>query len=224
MATGMTHRVLAHLVPLVAVVAGAAGCSFDDDSAPDPEPVDEQLAIWISPSPTPQSVEDAAANAMRKLLDMSVTLGPYMAGDSRSGEIEVLFGESNHMTVRSLVLMRQLGSEDRWAVLAAVAPGIRIDTPDFESPVIAGLVTVSGIARGFEGTVTVTALRKGDPMEILDQAITTGGSLGDPEPFDTLIDLSAARAGETVTIVVRGDAGHENDPGEFSAIPIRVAG
>jgi hypothetical protein len=45
-----------------------------------------------------------------------------------------------------------------------------------------------------------------------------------PEPFDVTLDLSSARPGETVVLLVRAATGHEEDPGELSALPVTIAG
>jgi len=36
------------------------------------------------------------------------------------------------------------------------------------------------------------------------------------------VDLRDTSKGDVIAIVVRGDTGLEDDPGEFSAIPIRI--
>jgi hypothetical protein len=84
------------------------------------------------------------------------------------------------------------------------------------------MLTVTGAARGFEGTVLVSAHRAGSPSPLIDQQITAGGALAEVEPFQVTLDLSAARPGEVIAVVVRGDTGLSDDPGEFSALPIRI--
>jgi hypothetical protein len=78
------------------------------------------------------------------------------------------------------------------------------------------------MARGFEGTVIVSAHRVGGDRELLDMRIATGGSLWDPEPFSVELNLNGTAVGEVIAIVVRGDTGLDNDTGEFSAIAIRI--
>ena len=48
-------------------------------------------------------------------------------------------------------------------------------------------------------------------------------ALATPEPYAATVDLSTAPAGSIVTILVRGDTGLDNDPGEFSAIAVVIA-
>ena len=44
------------------------------------------------------------------------------------------------------------------------------------------------------------------------------------EPFSVTVDLSAAAAGTTVMLLVRGSTGLETDPGDFAAIPVTISG
>jgi hypothetical protein len=139
----------------------------------------------------------------------------------------VLFpGEGNGemAIVRSRLLLRQLGPDDGWFVLAAVNENASITAPDPMAEVAAGALTVEGSARGFEANVVVTAFVAGDAEAQLDEQITQGGALETPEPFTVAVDLSGASPGEVVTLLVRGGTGLETDPGEFSAIPVVIAG
>lgn len=200
------------------LVAAIAACSTSEPL----EVVDQPMAIWSSTGPAADSPETAADAAVRDLLGVDPTLGPYMSGDSRSGEIEVFSPGENGPTLRSLLLLRQLGPGDMWSVLGAIAPAIRIDQPASGSVQSAGMLTVTGAARGFEGTVLVSAHRAGSPSPLIDQQITAGGALAEVEPFQVTLDLRAARPGEVIAVVVRGDTGLSDDPGEFSALPIRI--
>lgn len=206
--------------PIVAllVMVMCVACTTADT----PAAGDQPMAIWSSTGPAANSPEGAAQAAVRDLLGVDATLGPYMAGDSRSGEMEVFSPGENGRTLRSLLLLRQLGPGDTWSILGAIAPAIRIDEPGSGSEHPAGILTVTGAARGFEGTVVVTAHRAGSPNELIDQQITAGGALAEVEPFSVQLDLSAARPGEVIAVVVRGDTGLSNDPGEFSALPVRI--
>lgn len=85
------------------------------------------------------------------------------------------------------------------------------------------MLTVRGVARGFEATVVVTAFLAGDADAVLDQVITSGGAFETPEPYSVTIDLSGAAAGCVVTLLVRGDTGLDTDPGEFGAIAVAIA-
>ena len=53
--------------------------------------------------------------------------------------------------------MRQLGAAGGWFVIAAVNPNVAITAPDAGAVVPAGPLTVTGVGRGFEATVVVSA-------------------------------------------------------------------
>ena len=132
-------------------------------------------------------------------------------------------GDAGRAVVRGLLLLRQLGPEAGWFVLAAVNDNASIAVPESGEQVAAGPVMVEGVARGFEANVVVTALVAGTAGQELDQQITMGGASETPEPFSVTLDLSRASPGDTVMILVRGGAGLETDPGDFGAIPVVVA-
>ena len=180
------------------------------------------MAIWTSLGPEADTPETAAAAAVTELLGVVPVLGEFMAGDSRSGEILVFAPSENGLIQRSLLLLRQMGPEEQWSVIAAINPDIGIDAPSAGSYQTPGLLTVSGMARGFEGTVIVSAYRVGANRELLDMRIAAGGAFWDPEPFSVELDLRNAAPGEVIAILVRGDTGLDADTGEFSAIAIRI--
>ncbi len=183
----------------------------------------EQPAIWPAPDEVFTTPEAAAADFVSSVLGVPPELGEFQQGDSRSGEIEVfLLPESGGVpVVRGLLLMRQLGPDNGWFVLAAINEFNTITSPVSMAQVAAGPVTVAGSARGFEGAVVVEAFVAGSPV-LLDQQITQGGSQAEPAPYSVTLDLTGAPAGQTVLLIVRGGVGLETDPGEFSAIPVVI--
>lgn len=184
----------------------------------------EQPAIWPAASVAFATPEEAAADFVTKVLLVPAVLGTFRQGDSRSGEIEVLMrgeGGIDRRIFRSLLLLRQLGSDNGWFVLAAVNENASITLPESGSEVSAGSVDIKGVARGYEATVTVAAYLAGSD-EPIDQVLTSGGSLDDPEPFSVSLDLSGTEEGDVVAIVVRGDTGLETDPGDFGAISLVI--
>lgn len=200
-----------------AVCTSIVGCRAASDST-----VEVPLAIWSSSEPTADTPEGAATAAVKSLIGVTPVLGDYMAGDSRSGEMLVYSPGETTPVERSLLLLRQLGSSDQWSVIGAINSAMTIDQPASGGFVPAGLLTVSGRGRGFEALVVVTAHRIGDSIELIDQEITMGGSLETSEPFSVELDLTDTDPGDVIAIVVRGGVGLEDDPGEFSAIPIRI--
>lgn len=213
-------RTTRQLFVIFATIVAVAAC----DSSSSSEPVETPLAIWSSTGSESSSPDRAADAAIRDLIGVSPVLGEYMAGDNRSGEIEVFSPSETTPTVRSLLLMRQLGPKDEWSVIGAVNPTMTIDEPESRSIQTAGMLTVSGLARGFEGLVIVTAHRIADVIELIDQTTTIAGSLEESQPFRVELDLSGTEVGDVIAIVVRGGVGLEDDPGEFSALPIRIGG
>ncbi len=184
-----------------------------------------QPAIWPASDIVFTTPEAAAADFVTEVLGVPPELGPFEQGDARSGEIEVFSpgeGDAATRVPRSRLLVRQLGPDDGWFILAAVNENASITTPESSAEVAAGPLTVAGAARGFEANVVVSAFLAGDADAQLDQAITQGGALDLPEPFTVSIDLSSASPGDVVTLLVRGGAGLETDPGDFGAIPVVI--
>ena len=203
---------------LITIVALTSACRGTPSTQ---EPI-TPFAIWWSDGSVADTPKSAATAAVRDLIGVDPVLGDFMAGDSRSGEIEVLSPDGTVPTVRSLLFVRQLGPADEWSVIGAVSAAITIDAPQSRSVRPPGILLVSGSARGFEGLVVVTAHRLGNQPELIDQAMTQAGSLDESRPFRVELDLSRTHTGDVLAITVRGGVGVEDDPGEFSAIPIRI--
>jgi hypothetical protein len=181
----------------------------------------EQPAIWPAADVVLATPEEAAA-AFAAVLTAEPRLGPFMQGDARSGEIELLFGESTaDPVVRSLLLVRMLGPDDGWFVIGAVNDHAAITSPEAGATVPAGPLTVTGVGRGFEALVAVEAYLPGNP-EPIAREVTQGGAMEDSEPFTVTLDLSSASPGDVVSLVVRGGTGHELDPGDVGAIPVVI--
>ena len=166
--------------------------------------------------------EEAAADFMGdRLASPGLTLSEFRAGDSRSGEIDVLFADegAGEGVVRSTLLMRQLGPNDGWFVLAGVNENVTISSPESGATIAPGPVTVEGIGQGQEATIYVYAYPAGDHTR-LDFLYTSGG-LYEPAPYSATLDLSSAPAG-FVAIEVSGATGLENDTGPFAVIPVNI--
>lgn len=184
-----------------------------------------QQAIWPAADVVFTTPVEAAEDFVRRAIGVEPVLGEFQAGDSRSGEIEVVFrGESGDAgpIVRSRLLMRQLGSSNGWFVLAAVNDFVSIDSPDASATVSAGRLVVSGVGRGFEATLNITTFAAGSIDRSFGTAIAMGGAYEKPEPFSATVDLTGAAPGDVVTIVVRGATGVETDPGEFAAMAVVI--
>ncbi|MGD9702402.1 MAG: hypothetical protein AB7Q42_09195 [Acidimicrobiia bacterium] len=187
----------------------------------------EQPAIWPAADVVFESPEAVAEDFVSKVLGVPPELGPFQQGDSRSGEMEVFsLGEKDAgpPVFRGLLLLRQLGPDNGWFILAVANENASITSPESMAQVAAGPLTVEGVGRGFEANVVVSAFVAGDAGAELDLAITQGGAFETPEPFTVSLDLSGASPGDIVTLLVRGGVGLETDPGEFGAIPVVISG
>ena len=185
-------------------------------------PTLEQPAIWPSAGVVFDDPEAVAADFVSKVFGVPPNLGEFQQGDSRSGEIEVLSpAEGGGTSIRSVLLLRQLGPDDGWFILAAVSDTNTITAPPSGGQVTAGPVEVTGQGRGFEGSLVIEAFAAGETTR-LDQQQAQGGSTEATEPYSVTLDLSGASSGDTVLILVRGGVGLETDTGEFSAIPVTI--
>lgn len=182
----------------------------------------EQPAIWPVADEVLTTPDEVARSFVGNVFKVPPVFGEYRAGDSRSGEIDVLVGEQPAV-VRSTLLLRQLGPDDGWFVIGSVNPHMTIESPSSRSVVPAGKLKVAGVARGFEAQVSVTAYVAGDARQVISQRYALAGSAEASEPYAVELDLSSAESGSVVMIVVKGGVGLETDPGEFSAIPVMIA-
>ena len=187
----------------------------------------EQTAIWPAAGVVFATPEEAAADFVTTVLGVPATLGEFRQADQRSGELDVLSpGEGQGATpvVRGTLVLRRLDPDDGWFILSAANANASITTPAALAEVAAGLLTVAGMARGFEANVVVTAFEAGDVDSLFDQAVTMAGAQQTPEPYEVTLDLTGVPAGATVVVLVQGGAGLETDPGDFGAIAVTVAG
>jgi hypothetical protein len=184
----------------------------------------EQLAIWPAADVVFTTPEEAATDFVEQVLGVPAALGEFQQGDARSGEIVVNSpGEGGGATVpRGTLVLRQLGADDGWFVLAATSDVQSFTLPVDGTEVPAGPLTVEAAGRGFEGTVVVSARVAGQTGPPLSQVVAQGGSLADPAPFTVELDLSGADPGETVMLLLQGGVGLETDPGDFAAIPVVI--
>lgn len=189
-------------------------------------PSPAQLAIWPAAGTVFDTPEAAAADFVERVLAVPPALGAFEAGDSRSGEIAVFStgegtGPDTGSVERSRLLLRQLGPDDGWFVLAAVHDASTVVVPEAGATVPAGPITVAGVGHGFEASMMVSAFIAGDPAPI-DAEHTMAGSMEDPGDYSVTLDLTGVAPGTTVMLMVRGGTGLETDPGEFGAIAVTV--
>jgi hypothetical protein len=210
--------------PTVATTTPGTSAATPPATTAAPSP---QLAIWPATDVVFTSPEQAAVDFVTEVFGFPGVIGPFNAGDSRSGEIEVFASEDGTTPVgpaRSTLLLRQLPPADGWFVLAAVSDGASIEAPASGATVPAGPVTVEGLGTGFEATISVECFVVGRPDPSLDEEVTMAGNFGELLPYSVVLDVGAASPGDVVVLLVRGGAGLETDPGDFAALPVLIAG
>jgi hypothetical protein len=186
---------------------------------------DRIVVVWPAADIVFDTPDEAAADFVRAVFGVEPVLGPFQEGDSRSGEIEVLPPlEASGGDVRSLLLLRQFGPNNGWFVTGASSGSASIDQPGVGDAVAAGSLQVIGRGTGFEATLVARAFEAGDADDDLDRQVVMAGNLGDTLPYATTLDLSGARDGEIVVVLVSSGVGLETDTGYFSAVPVVVAG
>lgn len=183
------------------------------------------VAVWPAADVVLSTPEEAAAGFVRAAFGFEPVLGEFAQGDLRSGEIEVLPPlEASGGAPRSVLFLRRLGPNDGWFVIGAGSDADSITTPATGDVVPAGPLVVEGMGTGFEATVVVRAFVAGDAATEFDRQVVMAGNFGETAPYSTTLDLSGARPGDVVVLLVSGGVGLETDTGDFSAIPVVIAG
>lgn len=185
----------------------------------------QQPPIWPASEVVFTTPEQSANDFVSKVLGVDPVLGEFRRIDDRSGEIEVRSNaesEPGTSAPRALLSLRQLGPSDGWHVMSATSDGVSISVPRAGAEVSAGPLTVAGEGRGFESTLNVVAFVAGDQNANLDLVIASGGAFGETEPYSATVDLSEGGSGDVLVLLVRGDTGLSDDPGEFAAVPVVV--
>lgn len=193
-------------------------------TTPTTVPAEMQLAVWPAAGVVVTTPEAAATDFLAAVFGDGPVIGDFIAGDSRSGEFEV-FATVEGAPIgapRSVLVMRQLGPDDGWFVVAAGSEVATITTPQSMTTVPAAILDVEGVGTGFEATIVVSAFVAGQPDSELDRQVVMAGNLGEALPYLVTLDLSAATPGDVVVVLIRGGTGLETDPGDFGAIPVVI--
>ncbi len=192
--------------------------------APTTVPEMPYAAVWPASDVVFTTPEAAARDFLANVFGGGPIIGEFMAGDARSGEIEV-FASVDGAPIgepRSLLVLRQLGPDGGWFVLSAMSNVATITSPEPMATVPAAPLTVEGLGTGFEATIVVSAFVAGEAGREFDREVTMAGNLGEALPYSVTLDLSAASKGDVVVLLVRGGTGLETDPGDFAAIPVVI--
>lgn len=241
---GATQRtvlvVLGGLVAMVAVLVGALSLTGDDDSATPttvtststtPSTSTSTLAPTTTiPSEELDSVMFPAPGGARTFVDPRLlalafavdvlafadpVVGPYNAGDARSGEVAIRVTESGPPTV---LIVRQLSNQG-WYVLGAQAEPIVLTTPAAGSRLVAPQ-PLAGEAYAFEGTVNVALYVDGNDDPIA-QTVVTGRGDGVLGPYAGEIDFAVPTGTMRGTLILRS-LGGEDGAATMAATAIRV--
>ena len=190
---------------VLAVVAGVLAVTQDDDepvtteltttttegtttteattttSEPAFATVDPDQPVFPDPT-TSQRFDDPVAAATAFATELAgfsdPTVGPFMEGDARSGEVEVRAFPDGAPTT---VLVRQL-EDDAWWVIGAETESIQLATPAARDT-ITSPQALTGQAYAFEGTVAVRLYVDGVQEPVAETFVTGRGDgvLGDFE-------------------------------------------
>lgn len=215
-------------VGLLVLPACGGGDSGGDTTMPPvttstPAPQIPANAMFPAPDVVHDTPEAAARAFVEEVMGVPARLGAFQAGDSLSGEIEIGVEDASEDAVRGTILLRRTGPTAPWFIIGVVNDHATIASPEAGSTVPAGSITVTGVARGFEGLVHVFAVLADDPGTIVAEARTQAGSLEESLPYSVELDLSALSAGDRVILVVHGGVGLETDPGDTGALSIIIA-
>jgi hypothetical protein len=154
---------------------------------------DRAFVVWPDPGGSLRYDDpvDAARGFAEDLIGFeNPILGPFMEGDSRSGEVEVRAVPNGPATT---VMVRRIGPEDAWWVLGSVTADIDVTEPIPQSA-IDNPLQVRGRARAFEGTVQVAVYRDGSTAPLGSGFVTAGGG-SELEPFEGSIPFESPHGG-----------------------------
>jgi hypothetical protein len=166
------------------------------------EPEQPFEAVWPW-SPSGVRFDDPVEAARSFAVDFvgfeDPVVGEFMAGDNRSGEVEVQARENGAVTT---VFVRQLGPDDTWWVLGSATENIVVTSPEALQEVASPL-ELTGMARAFEGTVNVEVRVDGD-VGPLATTFVTGSGTEDLGPFEGEVTWTTppAQPGGAVVFVV----------------------
>ncbi len=189
-------------------------------STPTPPTPDElSPAVWPW-ADSSQRFEDPVAAAYDFAVDFvgftNPTVGEFMQGDSRSGEVEVRPRPTGPATT---VFVRQLGSDGSWWVLGCATANIEVSEPSALA-VIATPVALRGRANAFEGNVNVE-IRADGTEEPVGKGFVTG-RMGEMGPFDSTLAFSSPAPGGGA-VVFRTLSAEDGSVWEAAVVRVRFA-
>ncbi len=182
-------------------------------------PSDGELDTVVWPGPTtgvrytePLAAVEGFATDLLGFADP--VIGDYMAGDSRSGEVEI---RSDAQGPPTTAFVRQL-SDGTWWILGAVTESIELTEPG-PGDEVTSPIALSGRSRAFEGTVNVSVFDLGGTAP-LGEDIVMGSGDADLGPFSGSLEFDDP-AGDRGVIVLYTISARDGEVWEAIASPVR---
>ena len=138
------------------------------------------------------------ADPVKAATDFAVTylgfvkpvVGPFVAGDSRSGEVAIR--ANTRATATTTVMVRKLAPDETWWVLGAGTTHLRLVAPAWNAA-ITSPVTLSGQSTAFEATVNVE-IRQDGSLTPIGTGFVMGGANATLGPFSKAITFTKPTA------------------------------
>ena len=162
-------------------------------STGEPSLVATDSAVWPFVAGTTRytdPVEAATDFAVTYLGFVKPVVGPFVPGDSRSGEVDIRPNKLGNAT--TTVIVRKLAPDDTWWVLGAATTHLQVQSPARDAT-ITSPVTVSGQSTAFEATVNV-AVRQDGSLTPIGTDFFMGGSNGTMGPFSKAVSFAKPTA------------------------------
>lgn len=175
-------------------------------TAPPMAPTDS--AVWPFVTSTTRytdPVKAATDFAVTYLGFVNPAVGPFMGGDSRSGEVEIRANKRG--TAAMTVMVRKLAPDDSWWVIGAATTHLQLDAPAWNAS-ITSPVTLSGQSDAYEATVNVE-IRQDGSLTPLGTDFVMGGANGTMGPFSKAVTFThpTAKRGAIVFKMPSSDGG-----------------
>lgn len=180
--------------------------------------VDASQAVFPDPTSS-RRFDDPQAAVLAFVTDVvgmtDPQVGDLMAGDARSGEIEVRAFADADPTV---VLVRQL-QDDTWFVIGAGTESIQPSVPE-AGATITSPQALEGQAYAFEGTVGVRLYADGTAEPIATTFVTGRGDgvLGD---YSGALEYTTPAGAELGVLLYTSEGGEDAAPIYFAAVRVR---
>jgi Immunoglobulin-like domain of bacterial spore germination len=192
---------------------------------PPPSSIDADQVLWPDPAgELTADPLDAVRGFLGQQLDISdPPLSQFRETEPGVGVVDVhARGESGQTLdrVASIVTLRRLDGE-HWFVTGAHSDELDIDAPE-PLATVSSPFTVSGRARGFEGTVNARVLARFDGGGVESEPATGTGGSESLEPFSAEVSFVATGTQRGV-VYAATDSGVANGIPSFVAFPVRLS-